>query len=104
MAKAKQVPYRMVPHVLAELAGALASVGSAEEMERFLRDLLTDSELRDVTLRWQLLGLLAQGVPQRRIADGLQISLCKITRGSRILKRRDSVCARMLKRDREAPV
>ena len=84
--------------MLTALAEALASIGSAGAMERFLQELLTSDELRDVTLRWQLLGLLSQGLTQRKIADELKISLCKITRGSRILKAQDSVCARMLKR------
>jgi len=78
------------------LAEALTSVGSAQEMASFLRELLTDAELRDITLRWQLLERLVQGIPQRKIADDLQISLCKITRGSRILKKRKSICLRML--------
>jgi TrpR family trp operon transcriptional repressor len=33
---------------------------------------------------------------QRKIADELGISLCKITRGSKILKNRKSVTVRML--------
>ena len=86
----------MTRPMLSALAEALASVGSAKEMESFLRELLTDGELRDITLRWQLLGLLAQGLPQRKIADSLQISLCKITRGSRILKNPESICMRIL--------
>jgi len=88
---------KVTQQTLAALAEALASVGTAEEMERFLQEVLTDAELRDITLRWQLLELLVQGVSQRKIADTLQISLCKITRGSRILKKPDSVCLRMLK-------
>jgi len=98
MATRKYVPQKMTRQMLAALAVALASVGSAEEMERFLRELLTDGELRDITLRWRLLECLAQGQTQRKIADDLQISLCKITRGSRILKKPDSACVRMLKR------
>jgi len=88
---------KVTPHMLTALAEALVSVKSVEEMEHFLRELLTSDELRDVTLRWQLLELLVQGMTQRRIADELQISLCKITRGSRILKEPDSVCAKILK-------
>ena len=97
MATKKHPTPALPPRPLTALAEALSTVSSAEEMEHFLQELLTDSELRDITLRWQLLNLLTQGVPQRKIADTLQISLCKITRGSRILKKHDSVCARMLK-------
>ncbi len=74
----------------------LSSIGSPEEMRQFLNELLTPGELRDIALRWRLLELLAAGVPQRRIAEDLSISLCKITRGSKVLKRRDSVTSRVL--------
>ena len=93
----KRLAPKMTRQTLAALAEALVSVDSAEEMARFLQEVLTDAELRDITLRWQLLGLLVQGLPQRKIADTLQISLCKITRGSRILKKRKSICLRILK-------
>jgi TrpR family trp operon transcriptional repressor len=54
---------------------------------------MTPAELENLELRWQLLRLLAGGVPQREIASRLGISLCKITRGSRILKDRESELA-----------
>jgi len=95
----KHVTQKMTQEMLTALAAALVSITSAEEMERFLRELLTDSELRDVALRWELMRLLDQGVTQRKISEDMKISLCKITRGSRILKEPGSVCARMLKGD-----
>ncbi len=66
-------------------------------MCKFLNELLTAGEMRDITLRWMLLERLAAGETQRRIAEDLKISLCKITRGSKILKQKDSVTARKLK-------
>ena len=42
--------------------------------------------------------LLQAGVPQRRIAEELGISLCKITRGSRILKRPQGVIRGILEK------
>ena len=84
----------------AELAGVLAAIGEPGEMRQFVRELLTPGEIRDITLRWKLLGLLADGVPQRRIAEDLQVSLCKITRGSRIMKQKGAVSARVLRERR----
>lgn len=81
----------------AALAGVLSSIGSAEEMRLFLKELLTPGEVRDITLRWKLLEMLAGGMPQRKIAEDLQVSLCKITRGSRIMKEKGSVTARVLR-------
>jgi TrpR family trp operon transcriptional repressor len=80
----------------ASVAEVLASISSSAEMGRFLEELLTPGEVRDIALRWKLLEMLSRGVPQRKIAEELQVSLCKITRGSRILKQKGAVTARVL--------
>lgn len=82
--------------VLGRLCEVLASIDSAAEIELFLEELLTPSEVRDVSLRWQLLELLKQGVTQRQIAADLRVSLCKITRGAKILKQPEAVVSRFL--------
>jgi TrpR family trp operon transcriptional repressor len=78
------------------IASVFARVGSAAEMRRFFDEILTAAETRDLALRWLLLRKLSAGMSQRKIADELGISLCKITRGSKILKNRKSVTVRML--------
>ncbi len=57
---------------------------------RFFKELLTETELKDLSLRWELLKKLHDGISQRKIASELGISLCKITRGSKLLKDRHS--------------
>jgi len=79
------------------VAEVLASISSVAEMRCFLKELLTPGEVRDITLRWRLLELLASGVTQRKIAEDLKISLCKITRGSKILKQKGAVTSRVLR-------
>lgn len=79
------------------VAEVLAAITCQEEMKRFLKELLTPGEVRDITLRWRLLEQLAAGETQRKIAEELRISLCKITRGSRILKQKGAVTARVLR-------
>ena len=79
------------------VSGVLASITSPEEMLVFLKELLTPGEVYDISLRWKLLELLVAGVPQRKIAEELKISLCKITRGSKILKQKGAVTARVLR-------
>ncbi|NBS41306.1 DNA-binding transcriptional regulator [bacterium] len=54
-------------------------------LKAFLRDLLTSAEYRDTALRWRIVKMLSQGVPQRDISAALGVSLSKITRGSREL-------------------
>jgi len=39
---------------------------------------------------------LYRGIPQREIAANHGISLCKITRGSKILKQKGSYCRKIL--------
>ena len=87
---------------LARFAAAAASVTDRAEMETFLAELLTPNELHDLVLRWELLELLEQGVSQRQVAAALGISLCKITRGAKILKCAGSVSARVLKHMKSA--
>ncbi len=81
---------------LTRFAEAVARVTDPRELEKFLSELLTPAELHDLVLRWELLELLEQGVSQRKVAEALGVSLCKITRGAKILKRPDSVAARVL--------
>ena len=78
------------------VADILAGVSDPRDMARLLEELLTPAERHALALRWRLVQRLHAGVPQRRIADELGISLCKITRGSRILKQPGSVSARLL--------
>jgi len=81
---------------LAGLADHLAAIDSPETISTLFEELLTPSERRDLALRWRLMEQLVQGVPQRRIAANLGVSLCKITRGSSVLKQPGSVCRKLL--------
>ena len=77
----------MSPHSrFRDLYELFASVRSAKEAEVLLKDILTPQELDSVAERWQLIQMLATGVPQREISKKLGISISKITRGSRMLK------------------
>lgn len=51
-----------------------------------LEDILTPQELDSVAERWQEVQLLAKGMTQRDIAKKLEISISKVTRGSRMLQ------------------
>jgi len=79
---------------LNELADLLARVEDREFIADFLHCLLTPAEVADVASRWALVKALKRKVPHREIAKDFGISLCKITRGSRVLKRPDSAFSR----------
>jgi TrpR family trp operon transcriptional repressor len=72
---------------LAELSKLFHRTGDPDLVERFLREILTPSEIHGISARWELVKRLDQGQSQRSIAAELGLSLCKITRGSRELKR-----------------
>ena len=79
-----------------ELALALSKTGDSALIEDFLRCLLTPAESADIAARWALVKALQANTPQREIAKNLGVSLCKITRGSRELKKPNSAFQRLL--------
>jgi len=81
---------------LRELCERIAEVTEPTTVRRLFDELLTSAERRDLALRWRLLQRLREGIPQRRIARELGVSLCKITRGSSVLKDPESVCRGMV--------
>jgi TrpR family transcriptional regulator, trp operon repressor len=80
---------------IAEMAKALSNSDPAL-IEEFLYSLFTSSEADEIAKRWALVKQIATGKPQREIAKDLGLSLCKITRGSRELKKDASAFKRML--------
>jgi len=88
---------------LAELASALAGTDDPGLIRDFLYCLLTPAEIADIAARWALVKELKRRTPQREIAKDLGISLCKITRGSRELKKPDSAFQRILANQERGP-
>ena len=66
-------------------------------MRRFFSEIFTPAEIDDFVLRWRLMEMLQSGVSQRDIATELGISLCKITRGSKVLRTGNSITERIFK-------
>ncbi len=73
-----------------ELEKIFADIHDHKEMIAFFEEIFTPKEIEDIKLRWELLKDLHAGHTQRSIAAKYKISLCKITRGSKILKKRNS--------------
>ncbi len=79
-----------------DIISVFSSIRDCNEMNRFFHEILTQSEIQNLALRWELMKKLKQGIPQRKIASDLKISLCKITRGSKIVKNRSSIANQYL--------
>ncbi|MBC2705343.1 MAG: transcriptional regulator [Desulfobacula sp.] len=79
-----------------DLLKVISSIDSLDDMNHFFEDIFTPAELDDISLRWKLLKDLHNGLTQRKIAEKYGISLCKITRGSKILKNKDSAVLKVL--------
>ena len=65
-----------------DIINVFAATTDEEDMKALFDDMLTDSERR--------------GKPQRQIAADRSLSLCKITRGSRMLKKENGFMRRLL--------
>lgn len=67
------------------LFAAINSLESLGECRNFLKDLCTPAELQALVDRWQVVGLLRQGLPYRRIHDMTGVSVTTIGRVARFL-------------------
>ena len=84
----------------AELAAAVARLRGAESVARFREELFSPSECVEMSKRWALTRELLAGKSQRDIARELGLSLCKITRGARLLRNPDSLLRRSVQNRR----
>lgn len=76
----------MEKQYIKELADAIASIRGASLAESFLHNILTPSELEEISKRLQIAKLLINGMPQRDVAKKLGVSMGTVSRGSRELK------------------
>lgn len=79
-----------------DLVDIFTHIDDRNEMLSLFEDLFTDAEINDFILRFLLMDDLYKGKSQRDIASNRHISLCKITRGSRMLKKKEGFMRRLL--------
>lgn len=70
-----------------ELCKLLTKIRTEKEARKVLKDILTPREIAALTQRLQIIKLLAKGIPHRKISRKLRVSIAKVTRGSRALRR-----------------
>lgn len=83
---------------LKELINIFSEIDDPETMEKFFEELFTEAERKDFASRWGLMKDLKTGISQRKIAKARHISLCKITRGSKLLKSENSISGKMIEK------
>ncbi|MDY6396934.1 MAG: Trp family transcriptional regulator [Treponema sp.] len=81
---------------LREMCKLLSKNSDADFIYEFFGCLFTPAEMNDFAKRWLLVREIDKGTTQRDIAKKFHISLCKITRGSRELKKEDSAFRKLL--------
>lgn len=81
---------------LNEIIRIFAKENDFESMKKLFEELFTPKELISISKRWNLMKEIYRGNTQRQIAKDMEISLCKITRGSKILKDPDSIFKKLL--------
>ncbi len=79
-----------------DLLDLFASTNDRESMRLLFEDMFTGAEIKDLEIRWKLMNDLYNHVPQREIASNLHISLCRITRGSKMLKKKEGYVKKYL--------
>ena len=79
-----------------EISTLIKNFYTEAEIVAFFKELLTESEIETLSKRWRIMRMLVEGSTQREIANELGVSLCKVTRGSKILKNKESILTKHL--------
>ena len=79
-----------------ELSQIISQLKDEKEIYKLLNELLSESELDVLSKRWRIVKMLKAGCTQREIAKELNVSLCKVTRGAKILKDEKAIVSKFL--------
>ena len=84
---------------LSEFVDLLKKIESSDDLMSLFSEILTKTEIDALSKRWSILRMLKDGVTQREISSKLNVSLCKVTRGAKILKDKNTVIYKYLVKD-----
>lgn len=79
-----------------ELCHIFSITENPSDIDKFFKGLFTPAELKNLSERWLLVKELHNGKTQRQVAKTYNMSLCKITRGSKEMKNEESAFLQML--------
>lgn len=77
----------MKPEWVDELVTMMLGIQNSKEMLEFLKGLLTEGELDEVSRRVQIVKMLKKGVSQHEIARKLGVGVATVTRGSKEIQK-----------------
>lgn len=86
-----------------DLVETLLTLERPEELEAFLRDLCTRSELEAMAHRWQVARLLSEGLPYHEVARRAGASTTTVTRVAQWLRHGEGGYRLALERRQGAP-
>jgi TrpR-related protein YerC/YecD len=86
MSKARQQDASLWTKDATDLMRTLLSLQTVQETKRFLRDLMTEDEIRMMVDRWRVARMLADGQSYRQIEDETGLSSRTIARISKWLR------------------
>lgn len=97
----KEKSYYKDIHFLYEILGSLKDV---EEIKKFIKDILTRSELRMLKRRWHIASLLSKGFDIRTVASKSKTSTQTVSKIKRILEEGQGGLLRALQRAEEEEI
>ncbi len=74
-------------HDIEALYEAVLTLESLGEAKKFFRDLLTETEIKELAERWKTAGMLSNGVPYTEIIRQTGLSSTTVARVARWVKR-----------------
>jgi TrpR-related protein YerC/YecD len=90
------------PRDITQLYEAILRLRTVEECRKFFRDLLTETEIREIAERWRAAQMLATGVPYTTIEKETGLSSRTIARVHKWLKQGKGGYTLMLRRTHRA--
>ncbi len=82
----KKAIWEEIEKVSPDLLQTILSLENEEEAKAYLRDLLSERDLRELAMRWEVAKKLDAGVPMSEIQDEYKQSYTTITKINRWLK------------------
>ena len=67
--------------------GAVLTIRTLDEAKNFFRDLLTETEIRELSERWKAARMLAAGTPYTQIIEATGLSSTTVARVARWVKK-----------------